>query len=115
MGVIIDCRQKEILDVKNSTFGFFYDNVLAVIGEAKISLSQNLKDLIDKLESGRYGWGCDIADFIKNKKDAECFALIIGQAINRYKAEFPTLTLDIKEAVDNFHRELLKYAEELKE
>jgi hypothetical protein len=114
MSVRIDCEGKTILHVKNATFRFLYDNVTAAIDKRKIFLPENLRHLIEKLELGGYGIGCDIADFIKDKKDAELFASIIKQAIVSYKAEFPTLTEDIKEGVDNFYQELLKYAEELK-
>jgi hypothetical protein len=115
MGVKIDCKKIEILDIKNMVFESLYQNMLNVIKEKHLSLSKDLQALIEELDQGGYGIGCDIADFIKNKKDAEIFAAITKDAIDLYKTEFPEINQDRKDRLERFYVELLKYAEELED
>jgi len=115
MGVKIDCKTREILDVKNIVFEFIYINMLHYIEEKKIILSIDLQNLIDELDQGGYGIGCDIADFVNSKKDAKIFAEIVKRAINKYQAEFSSISEERKKRLENFHQELLAHAEELRE
>lgn len=115
MSAHIRCNDKIILHVRNATFNFFYDNLLFVVEESNLLLSKNLHKLMEKLELGIYGVGCDIADFVKNERDAKDFIRLVKQALDRYTKEYPTLSVEIKDAMQNFYQELLKYAEELKD
>ncbi len=115
MSVHIDCKGRTILHVKNITCEILYQNILTSIEETGSPLSKGLQDLIEELDLGGYGIGCDIADFIKMKKDVEIFGSLVRMAIDRYQAEVPTLSAGTKERLENFYQELLKYAEELKE
>ena len=115
MSVHIDCRGRTILHVKNSVIELLNNQLEDIIENVQFPISENLCLLIKKLEQGMYGIGCDIADFIKNRKDAEIFNSFMKDAMNRYQEKFPDMDQDRRERLEIFYQELVKYAEELKE
>lgn len=115
MSVQIECKGKTILHIKNVACEMLYECILKIIDKTKISPSEDIQRLIEQFDQAGYGIGFDIADFIKNQIDADIFALLTKEAINLYKNEVPSLPIEVKERLDNFHKELLNYAEELKD
>ena len=115
MSVHIDCQGRTILHVRNSVIALLNNQLEDIIEQEQFPVSENLCLLIKELENAMYGIGCDIADFIKNRKDAETFNILMKDAINRYQKKFPDMDQDRKQRLENFYQELLKYAEELKE
>jgi hypothetical protein len=112
MGVKILCDHKEILDVKRSTFEIFYNDLIELIENDNIVLNESLQELMQKLSLGCYGFGIDIADFIKNKNDGLFFADLVKKTIIIFEAKFIDL-YESKSRLLNFHKEILNYAEEL--
>lgn len=68
MGIKIELNGKEILDIKNITFEFLYQQMIKTIQEQNLILSTDLKRLIEDLDLGRYGIGLDISEYIKKNK-----------------------------------------------
>ena len=52
MGVKIFIQNLEVLDLQNSSFGTFYEDLLNLLQEKEISISLDLCLLMDELYSG---------------------------------------------------------------
>lgn len=105
----------QVLHIRGSTFEVFYQSLLEVIEENNIRLSRNLLRLVDDLETGSYGIGCNISDYIENKQDLLIFADLVKKAIRKFDSESPDLKQSVRKTFWDFHESLLKHAEELQE
>jgi hypothetical protein len=114
MGVMIDCAGKMILNVRNTIFEMIYINIVDNIDENNINISHDLQMLVDKLYAGQHGIGTDIARFLKSYNDTIFFARLVEESIEKSVKDYPTLTDETKQALWNFHKAILEYAETLK-
>ena len=114
MGVIIDCNQRAILNLKNSLFRLFYSHIIKIIEDTNIILPISVESLIDKLQMGGYGLGTDIAKYLYNYNDTLIFSRIVREAIETTEKNYPGLVDPAKISLWNFHKEIEEYAQELK-
>ena len=115
MGVRIRCDKKEILDVRNAIFAFLHERILEIVEEQELELSDNLQDMLEKMDQNIYGRGCvyvDVADYIKTKRDLEVFTYLVKQGIETDTWVMPAAKGPL-ERLWTFHAELLKYGEKL--
>lgn len=103
----------QILHIRSSTFELFYQHLLDIIDEMNIVLNQSLELLVENLYTGCSGFGSDISKFINNKNDLIFFANLVKMAIIKFEKEDLEGREAVKEIFWNFHKALLKYAENL--
>lgn len=116
MSVRIFCLKKQILHLRNITFGSLYESITSLIEEKNLELNNGLDSFITTiLYVGGYGVGCDISDYLKNKNDTLIFADLVKQAIEKeQKSEYP-FREDVEKLLWDFHQAIVDYATQLKE
>ncbi len=118
MAISICCQDKVILRCRNTLFDVLHENILILIEENEIKIPANIENLLERTSQNIYGFGAigaDIADYIKTKKDLMVFSYLVKHAIEKYKEEYPDVPQSFRDVLWNFHKELLKYGEELEE
>lgn len=112
MSVIIDIKNKIVLKLSNSLFGRLHRACNDLIEDSD---NDNIKKLLEDTDQDVYGPGgvyADIAVYLKRKKEVLKFAELVKKATEMEKSAFSAFENGIK-SLDNFHQELLKYAEEI--
>ena len=116
MGIIIECNRKAILHCSNSLFDVLYQSIHNIIDEKNISSKKNLIYMLEEMDQDLHGLGAidiDIADYLKIQSDVQCFANLVKEAIEREK-EINPFSLEAEERLWDFHKELIKYGQELR-
>ncbi len=116
MSVMIDCDRKMILKLSNLLFGVLHEAILSIIEKENIRLTSQLEPLLKETDQNTYGPGgvyADIAEYLKSRREAFLFADLVKKAIelkhdyfNRYEGCIAHL--------NDFHTEIVKYGQELK-
>lgn len=114
MAVIITCKNKNILHIRNLTFESIYENILIIIQRNKLIINTELQSLIDQLYVAGQGIGCDLAKFLKTYETTLYFAQLLNEAIKMYEQELLVPGDEIKAELWNFHKEIEAYAQTLK-
>lgn len=117
MTVIINCREKQILKIRNALFGFFHDAMMKIVEENELELNSSIQELLHEMDQNVYGGGAIYADIthLKNKNDALVFADLVKQAIEKeQKSEYP-FREDVEKLLWDFHQAIVDYAMQLKE
>lgn len=117
MSVIIDINNKEVLKVQNSIFALLHETVISLIDAQKINISCELLELLDDTDQYVYGPGAvsaDLEKYLKRKSDALLFARLIKEATVLEYNNFNKFVGCI-DHLRNFHSEIIKYAEQLKQ
>jgi hypothetical protein len=114
MSLILFLKNKPILHIRSGTFQSLYDQILEIIEIEEIKLSESLQWLIDKLYGATGGASLDFSNYLKTKDDADFFAELIKQGIEKMVKVFPNLTEESKKRLWNFYSELYNYAQSLK-
>lgn len=115
MTIPIKCNKKIILYVSNRLFGWLHRSLMELAEENGADVEGPVADFLEKTDQDQRGPGnviADIVDYFKTKKDVIFFAHLVEIAILREKEYFEKIEGAIQ-AMNNFHQELLKYAEEL--
>lgn len=116
MSVVIDCEGQEILRLSNSLFGLLHRTIISVIEEKQLKISDELKLLLNKTDQDNCGPGSfspDLDKFLKNKDEVLLFADLVDEAIKLKYDNFNQF-IGCIDHLNNFHNELLKYAEDLR-
>jgi hypothetical protein len=111
MGVKIFIQNLEVLDLQNSSFGTFYEDLLNLLQEKEISISLDLCLLMDELYSGCFGVGLDIAQYLKNKEDTILFASLVKSAIEKQQNSSHPFDKKIKTRLENFYQSIIIWAD----
>ncbi len=111
MSVIIDIKKKAALRLSNSLFGRLHRACSDLFEDSDSSIKKLLVDT-DQDVFGPGAVYADIAVYLKRKKEVLTFAELIKKATEMEKNVFCEFENGMQ-ALDNFHQELLKYAEEL--
>lgn len=110
MAVIIDLKDKPILDCSSSVFLNLHFEMLNIVDKEDLTLSDNVMNLIMHLEAGYGGIGLDIADYISSKKDFLTFLHIASRAIHAYYLKYDSSQFT-QDALENFYLELMRAQE----
>lgn len=116
MTVPIKCNKKIILYLSNRLFGWLHRSLMEIAEENGVNEEGPIADFLEKTDQDQRGPGnviADIVDYFKTKKDVLFFALLVEQAIIREKKYFEKIE-GAMDVLNNFHRELLNYANQLK-
>jgi gamma-glutamyl:cysteine ligase YbdK (ATP-grasp superfamily) len=114
--VPIYCNGKRILKIQNRMFDLLHAEIIEIIEKDEVEVTLGLEALLKKTDQGDYGPGgviADIADYLKTKQEVIFFAELVKKSIEINKDFFNTIEGGMH-AMQSFHQELLKYAEELK-
>lgn len=117
MTVPIMCNKNVILYLSNMLFNRLHKAILKIAEKRKVLESSQIALFIEETDQDQYGAGnviADIADYFKNKQEALLFAEIVKEAIEETRASFLN-NVGSLEILNNFHQELLNYAQELPE
>ena len=115
MTVPILCQGKLILYTQNRLFDILHNAITYYIEKNDVQISHNIQALLEKTDQGVYGAGgviADIANYLKTKEEALFFAELVRIAIEKEKEEFARIVTCLQN-MQNFHQEILKYAQEL--
>ncbi len=118
MAILIWCGDNVILRCKNSILDFLHKEIMSIIEFESIQLPQNIADLLEKMDQDIYGPGgitVDVVEYLKNKNELALFLSLLKNGIQQYEKKYPNVPQDYKDVLWNFHKELLKYGEELEE
>lgn len=116
MSIRIDCKEKEILDVKNSIFGKLHKTIMENIEQHHLNINKDIMHLLEETDQETYGTGAvtaNIADYLTKRRDVLIFAELIQKSIADNYDYFNRFENCINN-LNNFHQELLNYADELK-
>lgn len=110
MSVRLDLQDREILYCKNSIISSLHEIMNEVIEEERVSFNQQMTELLHKLDTAGYGWGFDLADYLKKREDAIFFCELVRKTIIRYEEYFPTIPPTYRRMLHVFYDELHIYA-----
>lgn len=115
MSIRIDCKEKEILNAKNSIFGKLHKTIMENIEQNHLNINKNVMHLLEETDQEIYGAGAvtaNIADYLTKKNEALIFAELVQKSIVENYDYFNRFENCI-DHLNNFHQELLNYAQEL--
>lgn len=101
--------------MQNRSFGWLHRAITEKIEHENLKVSDGITHFLEKTDQDQYGPGgvsADIANYLKTKQEIILFAELVKEAMKKEEISFQQIDGAL-EALDNFHQELLKYAEEL--
>jgi len=118
MGVKFFYKKQLILAISSTGFYDLHKRMVDIIERKPTEWGENIKMFLKRTDQEVYGYGLvssDVEEYLKTKKDAIQFAALVKQAIGEEQTSEYPYHAPAYERLMNFHRELLKYAETLKE
>jgi hypothetical protein len=118
MSISIDCSNKQILRIKNTSFGSLHEAINRYISEQDISVSESIQKLLYETDQDVLGGGAiyaDIADYLKTKKDAADFEYLIQNALRMVQSTTYPFQQSTEKLLWDFHQAIVDYAKQLKE
>lgn len=116
MSISIDCNNKQILRIKNTSFGSLHEAINRYISEQDISVSESIQKLLYETDQDVFGGGAiyaDIADYLKTKKDVTDFAYLIKNALHIVQATAYPFQQSTEKLFWDFHQAIVDYSNEL--
>jgi coproporphyrinogen III oxidase len=81
-----------------------------LIEEDSIHLNQQMTELLFKLDTAGYGWGFDLAEYLKTREDAIFFCELVRKTIIRYEEYYPVVPPTHRKMLHIFYDELHVFA-----
>ncbi len=108
MSLVIDWKNKTILQCSNGIISALNDALLDLIYEENLSFNKDIEKLINRLETASRGIGFDLADYLHTQEDLKIFKDLVKKGIDRLHQEIPPLPPTTTERLESFYKGLVE-------